>query len=172
MEGTRRLQQQIGRRQQKDGMAMNTTTKVLVIHGLGMNMRGKLKTEIFGRETLAEYDARIRAAAAELGLGLEIFQSNAESEIVDRLYGAVEQGIAGVVINPAGFAIGYRGLTVAIDQVNFPVVEVHFSNPATRGIISDVGRVAAATVTGFGVESYCVALCGLKDLLARKAART
>jgi 3-dehydroquinate dehydratase II len=145
-------------------------TNLLVIHGLGMNMRGKVQVETFGRQTLPQYDAAIRAAAAELGVTVEIFQSNIEGEVVNRLYDAAESGIAGVVLNPAGFAIGYRGLTVAIDQVGYPVVEVHVSSPATRGIISDVGKVCDATVTGFGIDSYCLALRGMRDLLARKAA--
>lgn len=142
---------------------------ILVIHGLGMNMRGKVKPEVFGRLTLPEYDAAIRAAAKELDLFTEIFQSNSEAAVVDKLYEAAERGIAGAVINPAGFCVGYRGLTVAIDQVDFPVVEVHVSNPANRGIISDVGRVCRATVTGFGVESYRLALIGLKTIIAQSA---
>lgn len=140
-------------------------TKVLVIHGLGMNMRGKTKPEVFGTMTLPEYDAEIYAAAKELGLSVEILQSNFEGEIVNRLYEAAEQGVGGAVINPAGFCIGYRGLTVAIDQVGFPVVEVHVSNPVIRGIQSDVAKVCRATVTGFGVGSYRLALAGLRDLI-------
>lgn len=140
-------------------------TEILVIHGLGMNMRGKVKPEIFGTMTLPEYDAEIRAAAEEFGLSVAIFQSNIEGEIVNRLYEAADRGIGGAIINPAGFSIGYRGLTVAIEQVGFPVVEVHVSNPASRGVQSDVGKVCRATVTGFGVGSYRLALAGLKTLV-------
>jgi 3-dehydroquinate dehydratase II len=142
---------------------------VLVIHGLGMNMRGKLKREIFGPMTLPEYDRQIEAAARELQLAVEIVQSNAEGEIVNKLYDAAERSFAGAVINPAGFSIGYRGLTVAIEQVGFPVVEVHVSNPANRGIQSDLSKVCRATVTGFGVAGYKLALAGLKEMLAPKA---
>jgi 3-dehydroquinate dehydratase-2 len=143
--------------------------RVLVIHGLGMNMRGKLKREIFGPMTLPEYDEQIKAAARELQLAVEIIQSNLEGEIVNKLYDAAERNFAGAVINPAGFSIGYRGLTVAIEQVGFPVVEVHVSNPANRGIQSDLSKVCRATVTGFGVTGYRLALAGLKEMLAPKA---
>src|SRR3546814_20094746 len=119
-----------------------------------MNMRGKVKRDVFGAMTLPEYDASIRAAAGELDLSAEIFQSNAEGEVVDKLYEAAGQGVAGAVINPAGFSIGYRGLTVAIDQVEFPVVEVHVSNPAHHGIQSHVGKVCRPTATGSGVGGY------------------
>jgi 3-dehydroquinate dehydratase-2 len=138
--------------------------KVLVIHGLGMNMRGKVQPEIFGKKTLPEYDAEIREEAGRLGLEVEIFQSNSEGEIVNKIYGAMEEGVIGLVINPAGFCTGYRGLTVAIEQVGYPVVEVHVSNLLKRGINSDVAKVAAATVTGFGVTGYRLALRGLASL--------
>jgi 3-dehydroquinate dehydratase-2 len=140
-------------------------TRVLVIHGLGMNMRGKVKTEIFGKTTLPEYDAAIRREAAACGLEVDIFHSNIEGEVVDKLYDGVESGVAAAIINPAGFSIGYRGLTVAIEQVGYPVVEVHISNPVRRGINSDIAKVAAASVTGFGIAGYGLALHGIKALL-------
>ncbi len=142
--------------------------RVLVIHGLGMNMRGKVKREVFGSMTLPEYDRQIEEAARELRFSAEIVQSNFEGEIVNKLYDAAERGLAGAVINPAGFSIGYRGLTVAIEQVGFPVVEVHVSNPANRGIQSDLSKVCRATVTGFGVTGYKLALVGLKEVIGPK----
>ena len=142
--------------------------RVLVIHGLGMNMRGKVKREVFGSMTLPEYDRQIEEAARELRFSAEIVQSNFEGEIVNKLYDAAERGFAGAVINPAGFSIGYRGLTVAIEQVGFPVVEVHVSNPANRGIQSDLSKVCRATVTGLGVTGYKLALVGLKEVIGPK----
>src|SRR5207342_3699295 len=67
--------------------------RILVIHGAGMNMRGKVQTEIFGPMTLPEYDERIRGYASELGLEVEIFHSNIEGEIVNKLYDAADRGI-------------------------------------------------------------------------------
>src|SRR5229473_2721781 len=90
--------------------------RVLVIHGAGMNMRGKVQTEIFGPMTLPQYDERIRFYASALGLEVEIFHSNIEGEIVNKLYEAND-----------------RGFDAAISQVKFPTIEVHISNPIRRG---------------------------------------
>ena len=108
-------------------------TKVLVIHGAGMNMRGKVQVDIFGPMTLAEYDERIRGYAKELGIEVEIFHSNIEGEIVNRLYAANDEGFAAMIFNPAAFGTGYPALVAAISQVKFPTVEVHISNPIRRG---------------------------------------
>ena len=77
--------------------------KILVIHGAGMNMRGKVQTEIFGPMTLPEYDERIRGYADELGVEIEIFHSNIEGEVINRLYAANDQGFDAAIFNPAGF---------------------------------------------------------------------
>ncbi|MDH5534562.1 MAG: 3-dehydroquinate dehydratase, partial [Betaproteobacteria bacterium] len=111
--------------------------KVLVVHGAGMNMRGKVQTEIFGPMTLPEYDQHIRKYAAELGLEVEIFHSNVEGEVINRFYAAHEAGVDAAIINPAGFTSGYPALVAAIAQVKFPTIEVHISNPARRGGVSD-----------------------------------
>src|SRR5207248_10602620 len=128
--------------------------KVLVIHGAGMNMRGKVQTEIFGPMTLPEYDERIRGYAKELGVEVEIFHSNIEGEIVNRLYAANDQG--------------FPALVAAISQVKFPTIEVHISNPIRRGPASQTAAVSQGVVAGFGVAGYALALRGLKDLLAAK----
>lgn len=142
--------------------------RVLVLHGAGMNMRGKVQTEIFGRMTLPEYDERIRGYAAELGLEVEIFHSNIEGEVVNRLYEANERGVDAAIFNPAGYSSGYPALNAAVSQVRFPTIEVHISNPARRGGSSEIARVSQGTVTGFGIFGYYLALRGIKELLAGK----
>src|SRR4030095_16663038 len=106
-----------------------TMTRVLVIHGAGMNMRGKVQVDIFGPMTLSEYDERIRGYAKELGVEVEIFHSNIEGEVVDRLYTANDEGFDAAIFNPAAFGTGYPALVAAIAQVKFPTIEVHISNP-------------------------------------------
>src|ERR1700732_4652524 len=103
--------------------------RVLVIHGAGMNMRGKVQTEIFGSMTLPEYDERIRLYAAELNLDIEIFHSNIEGEIVNKFYEANDKGFDAALFNPAAFGSGYPALVAAISQVKFPTIEAHISNP-------------------------------------------
>ncbi len=142
--------------------------KILVIHGAGMNMRGKVQTEIFGTMTLPEYDSHIRSYAAELGVEIEIFHSNIEGEVINRLYDANDQGFDAALFNPAGFSRGYPALTAAISQSKFPTIEVHISNPVRRGPISDTAQVSQGMVAGFGVIGYYVALRGVRDMLAKK----
>ena len=142
--------------------------KILIVHGAGMNMRGKVQTEIFGKMTLPEYDEKIRGYARELDVDIEIFHSNIEGEVVDKFYAASDAGVEAAIFNPAGFSRGYPALTAAISQVKFPTIEVHISNPVRRGPISDTAQVSLGMVTGYGVAGYYLALRGLKDMLAAK----
>src|SRR4051812_3194295 len=141
--------------------------KVLVIHGAGMNMRGKVQTEIFGPMTLPEYDERIRGYAAELGVEVEIFHSNVEGEIINKIYDASER-VAAAIFNPAAFGSGYPALVAALSQVKFPTIEVHISNPIRRGPASQTAAVSQGVVAGFGIAGYALALRGLRDMLAAK----
>lgn len=142
--------------------------KVLVIHGAGMNMRGKVQLEIFGPMTLPEYDERIRSYAAEFGVEVEIFHSNIEGEIVNRLYKANDEGFDAAIFNPAAFGTGYPALVAALSQVKFPTTEVHISNPIRRGPASQTASVSQSIVAGFGVAGYALALRGIRDQLAAK----
>ena len=139
--------------------------KVLIVHGLGMNMRGKVQTEIFGTMTLSDYDKHINAYASELGVTVEIFHSNIEGEVVNKFYEAHDNGVDAALINPAGFTSGHPGLVAAIAQVSFPTFEVHISNPARRGGISEIARVCRGVVTGYGVFGYYMALRGVLETL-------
>ena len=137
--------------------------KFLVVHGAGMNMRGKTQIDVFGTMTLADYDAKIRSYAAELGVDVDIFHSNIEGEIINKFYAAQESGVDGAIINPAGFMSGYPALAGAISQVTYPTIEVHISNPARRGAESDVSSVVRGVIAGFGVYGYYLALRSLKE---------
>jgi 3-dehydroquinate dehydratase-2 len=142
--------------------------RVLVVHGAGMNMRGKSQIDMFGPLTLAQYDEHIQRYARELQCEVEIFHSNVEGEVINRFYDAFERKFDGAIINPAGYTTEHPALCAAITQVGFPVIEVHLSNPAARGRISDVGRVCRSVVTGFGIAGYWLALRGLQEILVKK----
>ena len=146
----------------------STMPRVLVIHGAGMNMRGKVQVDIFGPMTLPEYDERIRGYAKELGVDVEIFHSNIEGEIVNRLYTANDQGFDAAIFNPAAFGTGYPALVAAISQVKFPTIEVHISNPIRRGPASQTAAVSQSVVAGFGIAGYALALRGIRDMVAAK----
>ena len=137
--------------------------KILFVQGAVMNMRGKTQTEIFGTMTLDQYNQHILQYAKDLDVEVEIFHSNIEGEVINRLYAANDEGFAGALVNPAGFSRGYPALTAAISQVSFPVIEVHISNPVRRGPVSDTATVSLGIVAGFGVLGYYLAMRGLRD---------
>ena len=139
--------------------------KILIVHGAGMNMRGKAQLDIFGPMTLSEDVEHIRKYATELGMEVEIFHSNVEGEVINKFYQAHDRGMDGAVINPAGYTTGYPALMAAISQVKFPTIELHISNPARRGRDSEIARACRGVVTGFGIYGYCIALSGLRDML-------
>ena len=141
-------------------------TKILVIHGAGMNMRGKVQTEVFGTMTLPEYDVKIKEYAEKLEVDAEIFHSNIEGEVINKLYEAHDDGVDAALINPAGYTSGNPTLVAAISQVSFPTYEVHISNPARRGGVSDIARACKGVIAGFGIYGYYVAMLGALDSMS------
>ena len=139
-------------------------TKVLVIQGAGMNMRGKAQVEIFGPTTLEQMNEQIMGYAEGLGIDVEIFHSNIEGEVVNALYAAHEGDVDAALINPAGYTTGTGPLLGAIGQVRYPVIEVHASNPTARGTVSRVLPACKGSVYGFGVYGYYLALEAVKRL--------
>lgn len=137
-----------------------------VLHGPNLGHLGRREPERYGRESLAELDARIRRHGADLGVEVECRQSNHEGDLIDWL---LEEGVDGVLLN-AG-ALAHTSLAVA-DAVRaiapVPVIEVHLTNTVGREAIrraAVVGAACAARVEGFGGDSYLVGLEGLVRLL-------
>ena len=143
--------------------------KILVVHGLGMNMRGKVLVERFGPSPLSEYDRKIAEFASDLGVEVDTFVSNVEGEVIDRFYEAHDGDIDAAIVNPSSYMTGYPGLVAAIGQVRFPTIEVHVTNPATRGVFSEIGSACSGVVTGFGIFGYFLALKGAVNLIAESA---
>ena len=139
-------------------------SKVLVIQGAGMNMRGKSQVEIFGSATLEEIDEQILGYAEGLGVDVELFHSNIEGEVVNALYDAHDRDFDAALINPAGYTTVAGPLRSAITQVKFPVYEVHVSNPTARGTVSQVLPVCKGAVYGCGVYGYRLALEAVQQL--------
>lgn len=142
---------------------------LLVLHGAGMDMRGKVQIETFGPMRLPQYDEKIRAYARALGVSVELFHSNLEGEVINRIYAAHDQGVDGIIFNPAGFGTGYPALVAALSQVACPVIEVHISNPLRRGPATQTAAVSQGVVAGFGVDGYDLALRGLCAMLGTGA---
>ena len=140
-------------------------TKVLVIQGAGMNMRGKVQVEVFGPNTLEQINEQVLGYAEGLGIDVELFHSNIEGEVVNALYAAHDGDVDAALINPAGYTTGTGPLKAAIAQVRFPVIEVHASNPTSRGTVSQVQPVSKGSVYGFGVYGYYLALEAVKHMV-------
>lgn len=139
-------------------------TKVLVVHGAGINMRGKFQVEIFGTATMEDYSDQIQKYANQLDIEIDIFHSNIEGEVIDKFYQSHVDGYDAAIINPAGYSTGHPALCAAISQVEFPTLEVHISNPAARGNISEISPVCKGVITGFGLYGYFIGLKAIKEL--------
>ncbi len=125
-----------------------------------MNLLGTREPEIYGSQTLDEVNARITELAGELGLEVEFFQSNHEGALIDRIHDA-RGDFDAIVINPAGLTTTSVALRDAIASVKLPAVEVHLSNIHAREEFrreSVLAPVALGQITGFGAESYLLAL--------------
>ncbi|UCC68293.1 MAG: type II 3-dehydroquinate dehydratase [Armatimonadota bacterium] len=143
-------------------------TRVLVVHGSNLNLLGEREPEIYGKTSLAEINKRIESLAGDLGLDVRIVQSNHEGEIVEAIQDA-RKWASGIIINPAGFTTTSVSVLDAIASTKLPAIEVHLSNIHAREEFRQRSVVAAATIgqiSGFGPDSYLLALRGLAAHLA------
>lgn len=141
--------------------------KVLVIHGPNLNMLGGREPEVYGTLSLSEIDRRIRDLAGELGLEVSLIQSNSEAEII----GSIQSGDHDLlIINPAAFTHTSVAIRDAISSTGKPAIEVHLSNIHGREEFrkhSYVAGVALGQISGFGAESYLLAMRAAKEVLSR-----
>jgi 3-dehydroquinate dehydratase-2 len=153
--------------------------RVLVLHGPNLNLLGTREPQIYGRTTLADIDADLRARGAELGLAVDCFQSNHEGELIDRIQAArgsaagAETGAAAgaIIINPGGYTHTSVALRDALAAVGLPVIEVHLSNVAAREEFrhrSLIAPIAVGSIVGLGAIGYRLALDAAASLLSLK----
>lgn len=139
---------------------MIAPVRVLVLNGPNLGRLGSREPEVYGTVTYDELVAACEDAGAELGLLVDVRQTDDESELVGWLHEAADTGKA-VVLNPAAFTHYSYALRDACAMLTAPLVEVHLSNPAAREEFrhtSVVAGVATGTVAGFGLDSYLLAL--------------
>ncbi len=139
--------------------------KILVLHGVNLNMLGRRDPACYGTATLAEIDERLRALALELGAEVECFQTNSEGEMCERIHRAHIDGVDGVVINAGAWTHYSLAIRDALEMLTAPVVEVHMSNIHAREEFrrhSVLAEVAKGQICGFGPQSY---LLGLRAVL-------
>lgn len=142
--------------------------RVLVLNGPNLGRLGVREPEIYGHASMADLEIAAAKWGEELGLEVEVRQTDGESEIVGWLHEAVDAG-AHVVLNPAAFTHYSYALRDALAQRTAPLIEVHISNPAAREEFrhtSVVAGVATGTIAGFGFTSYVLALQAIAELLA------
>jgi 3-dehydroquinate dehydratase-2 len=149
----------------KDGGAASVRSgsprKVLVLHGPNLNLLGSREPGIYGNETLAGINKRLTALAAKAGAKLETFQSNSESELIDRIQKSGPAGVAFIIVNPAAFTHTSVALRDALAAVRIPFVEVHLSNVHAREPFrrhSYFSDHAVGVICGFGSKGYEFAL--------------
>lgn len=144
--------------------------RLLLLHGPNLNLLGTREPEVYGRDTLAQIDARLVEQAASAGHELATFQSNAEHALVERIQAAREDGTAFILINPAAFTHTSVALRDALLGVAIPYIELHLSNPHAREPFrhhSYLADKAVGVVCGFGPDSYRLALEAAIARLAR-----
>ena len=140
--------------------------KILVLHGVNLNMFGKRDPTHYGTVTLAEIDARLAALGKELGAAVECFQTNHEGALVERIHAAHGEGIDAVVINAGAWTHYSYAIRDALAILAGPIVEVHMSNVHAREAFrhtSVFAEVVKGQICGLGVDSY---LLGLRAAVA------
>lgn len=131
--------------------------KILVINGPNLNMLGIREPKHYGSETYPSLCERIKAHAARRGVTVEIYQSNHEGALVDRIQEAYFEGIDGIVINPGAYTHTSIAIRDALAAVSIPTVEIHISAVDKREDfrrISYVRELCVATVSGHGTDGY------------------
>jgi 3-dehydroquinate dehydratase II len=142
-------------------------TTVLILNGPNLGRLGSREPEIYGSATLADIAAACQELGAELGLRIDLRQTDDEAELIGWVHEAAELRLP-VVINPAAFTHYSYALRDALAMRTAPLVEVHISNPAARESFrhnSVVSAVADGTIAGFGAASYLLALRAITGLL-------
>ena len=140
--------------------------KVLVIHGPNLNLLGEREPGVYGSTTLQELNRQILDRAEAMGLECEIFQSNHEGAIIDKLH-AARHTFDGVIINAGAYTHYSYAIHDAIHDIRIPCIEVHISNIYARDPFrahSVLSAVCAGTIAGFGIQGYFLAMQALSEM--------
>ena len=135
--------------------------KILILHGINLNMFGKRDPKQYGTTTLAEIDERLEALGRELDVAVECFQSNSEGAFCERIHRAHGEGADAVVVNAGAWTHYSYGIRDALAILACPVIEVHMSNIHAREAFrhhSVLAEIAKGQIAGFGVDSYLLGL--------------
>lgn len=135
--------------------------RVYVLNGPNLNLLGTREPQVYGTDSLDDIGAMLAERGGELGVTIEMRQSNHEGHLIDWLHEAAASGAHAVLLNPGGLTHTSVALRDAVASISVPVIEVHLSNPEAREEFrhkSLIGGVARGGVRGFGALSYRLAL--------------
>jgi 3-dehydroquinate dehydratase-2 len=135
--------------------------KILLLHGINLNMFGKRDPAQYGTTTLAEIDDRVRALGAELGAEVTAFQTNFEGAMCERIHAAFAEDFDAVLINAGAWTHYSYGIRDALAILTVPIIELHMSNVHAREPfrhVSVFADVVKGQICGFGADSYLLAL--------------
>jgi 3-dehydroquinate dehydratase II len=144
--------------------------KVLVIHGPNLNLLGEREPDVYGKTTLKEINAGMEKLASSMDMSLAFFQSSHEGEIVEKI-GAAGKEFDALIINPAAYTHTSVAIRDAIAASGIAAVEVHLSNIYSREEFrhkSLIAPVAKGQISGFGAQSYLLAVIAVSSLPAKK----
>lgn len=140
---------------------------VYVLNGPNLNLLGMREPEIYGSDTLDDIAGMLEDRAKDLGLEIDLRQSNHEGHLLDWLHEAQAEGARAVILNAGALTHTSLALYDAIRSIKTPVIEVHISNPHAREEFrhkSYVGMAAKGSIAGFGAKSYLLALEAVSTL--------
>lgn len=143
--------------------------KILVLHGVNLNMFGKRDPAQYGTITLDEINKKLKELAKELGVELETFQTNHEGAICERIHQAHQEKVDAVMINAGAWTHYSYALRDALAILEVPVIEVHMSNIHAREEFrhySVISSIARGQICGFGAQSYLLGLRAACELLS------
>ncbi len=141
--------------------------KILVIHGPNLNLLGKREPGIYGQFTLEDINRKVKLVAIKKAISADFLHSNSEGELVDAI-GKASKNYVGIIINPAAYTHTSVAIRDAISASGLPVIEVHLSNIYKREEFrhkSLVAGVAVGQISGFGINSYILAVEAMSLLL-------
>jgi 3-dehydroquinate dehydratase-2 len=148
-------------------MIRSDDRRVEVLHGVNLNLLGERDPLHYGTLTLADLEAQIASWAGDQGLSASFFQTNAESEYVERLH-ALRGQVAAVILNPGSWTHYAYAIHDALELTGLPAVEVHLSDIHSREpwrALSVIGDLCLATYSGMGPEGYRLALERIREAL-------
>ena len=149
------------------------TRSVLLIQGPNLNLLGLREPAVYGHERLEDIHERLRSLAIRQGLKLDVFQSNHEGALIDRIHLARQEAVDFILINPAGFTHTSVALRDALAAVSIPFIEVHLSNIHRREAFrqhSYFSDLAIGSIVGLGSQGYDLALQAAAQRLKGEAA--